>query len=676
MVRKIIVGVVVVLILAIAGAYVLIKTKGDVLLQKFSAYVEETTGAPLVLDGLPALTFFPQPGLNLGRASWGREDGDLSVRFERASVRVSAKALLTGRLDITDLEVDGLIVTARVPGDGSKPVPATASPAPAVPAGRAPAPDAARLEALLTRILTVAPDALTVRDGHVTLLRPDGASVEGEHVNLTVRNARPGADTGLTLKADVSGHRPDFSGTLDLAAEARLTDSTLSVSLRKAVFTPTAGLPVNAPLSLSGEGGYGLRNGTLTLNNANFSGPDFNLSASGDIAALPVLLRGSLPAAGPASLRFNAKGSPRAVLAALGVTPPGSDPAALSAVSLSGRLNLDQGILKLNELDGNLDGVTLGGVLECRLEPLALTGDLQAGDVRLDPYLTSSGQEDQASAQVRPQAAPPGGAAAGSDGHGVSPVWKTLPELHLNLRVHSLEAAGLRVEEIQTRLEGNNGDYTLNPLTCRAFGSPVTAALTASVRPNGATPAADVTANLSASQIDLKQLSAALFPAIPLEGVGTLNTTLACLTADPLPTLSGKGSLSAAPLTVDIDVLPPNAPVSAEAARNTRFDKAMLTFTADRGLVTITDCTLSAPKVNAAGKGVINLPARTLDLSGTVQLPGLAVLPVRLTGPLSAPTYSLNARTTFEAVDRTLKERGVDLEQEIQKGLGRLFRKK
>lgn len=127
---------------------------------------------------------------------------------------------------------------------------------------------------------------------------------------------------------------------------------------------------------------------------------------------------------------------------------------------------------------------------------------------------------------------------------------------------------------------------------------------------------------------------------------------------------------------MNIDVLPPNAPAAADVARHTRFDKAMLTFNAAKGIVTITDCTMSAAKISAAGKGVVDLPARTLDLSGTVQLPGLAVLPVRLTGPLSAPTYSLNARTTFEAVDRTLKEQGVDLGQEIQKGLGRLFRKK
>ena len=45
MVRKILLGIVALLILAGAGTYMLIKTKGDVLLQKFSAYVEETTVA-------------------------------------------------------------------------------------------------------------------------------------------------------------------------------------------------------------------------------------------------------------------------------------------------------------------------------------------------------------------------------------------------------------------------------------------------------------------------------------------------------------------------------------------------------------------------------------------------------------------------------------------------------
>lgn len=53
MVRKILLGIVALLILAGAGTYMLIKTKGDVLLQKFSAYVEETTGAPCSWTNCP-----------------------------------------------------------------------------------------------------------------------------------------------------------------------------------------------------------------------------------------------------------------------------------------------------------------------------------------------------------------------------------------------------------------------------------------------------------------------------------------------------------------------------------------------------------------------------------------------------------------------------------------------
>ena len=341
MVRKILLGIVALLILAGAGTYMLIKTKGDVLLQKFSAYVEETTGAPLLMDELPTLTFFPQPGLNLGRASWGREESALSVRFERASVRVSAKSLLRGKLDITDMEVDGLAVVSRSAAAKAAPAAAPASSAaPAPVSDKNEAKDAARLEAVLTRILTVAPNALTVRDGHVSLLRSDGASTEFSHVDLNLKNVRPGADTGLTLKADIRGLGPDFSGVLELTAGAALSDSNLTVSLRKAVFTPTAGLPFDTPLSLSGDGNYQLRNGSLTLRSLTLSGPDLHVTASGDAAALPALLRDPLHAAGPASLEFSAKGSPRAVLAALALPVPDSDPAALTAAALTGRLDM------------------------------------------------------------------------------------------------------------------------------------------------------------------------------------------------------------------------------------------------------------------------------------------------------------------------------------------------
>lgn len=673
MIRKILAGLAVLLILAMAGVSMLIKTKGDVLLQKFSAYVEETTGAPLAMDGLPSLTFFPQPGLDLGRSSWGRKDGDLFVRFERASVRVSAKSLLMGRLDITDMEVDGLELTSRSAAGTPESAAQAAGQAAPVKSGEEEAPwDSARLEEMLTRILNAVPGALTVRDGHVSLIRPNGARLEFSHVDLTLEGVRPGEDTSLRLEAAVTGSQPDFSGALELNAEAALSDSSLTLTLRKAVFTPKEGLPVKAPLSLNGEGSYTLHDGLLTLRALDFSGPDASLALSGRVADLPGLARDPLHAAGPVSLDFEVKGSPRAVLSALKQPLALSDPGALSKAGLSGHLDFAAGVLKLGSLDGRLDDISLNGEIETRLEPLALSGDLRFGDVRLAPYLDSSGE----AAKAEPRGgATRQGASAAKSGDSSGTDWQKSPELSLGLRVQSLELGNIRVEEIQTRLEGKNGIYTLNPLTCHAFGSPVTAAVEARLVTGGAA-AADMTLNLSAPQIDLRQLSAALFPKLPLEGMANLNSTLACRTSNPVPTLSGRGSLSASPATVRMDILPPNVPGAAAMDGITRFDSAMLTFQAAKGVVTLTECALNGPRIKAEAKGEINLPGSTLDISGTVQVPGLAVLPVRLTGPLSAPSYRLNARTTIEAVDRTLKERGTSLEKEIQKGLGRLLRKK
>ncbi|MCH5277554.1 MAG: hypothetical protein J1E80_06925 [Desulfovibrionaceae bacterium] len=679
MIRKILAGLAVLLILAMAGAYMLIKTKGDVLLQKFSAYVEETTGAPLVMEALPSLTFFPQPGLDLGRSSWGREDGELFVRFERASVRVSARSLLMGRLDISGMEVHGLDLTSRPAADAPEPDAARRAGSPDASAGGN-ALDAARLEEMLTRILNAAPNALTVRDGHVSLIRPDGARLEFSHADLTVDDVRPGSETSLKLKAAVNGTQPDFAGALELSAKATLAGSRLDLSLREAAFMPEKGLP--APLSLRGELEYRLRDGFLTARSVAFSGPDADMALSGSAADLPGLARDPLHAAGPLSLDFDIKGSPRAVLAALKLPVALPDSTALNRAELSGHMDFASGVLKLGALDGMLDAISLNGELETRLEPLALSGDLRLGDVRLAPYLNSSGSH--AKTGPKADAATRGNGPAVKSGASSGTDWQKSPELRLGLRVQSLELEGMRVEELQTRLEGQNGIYTLNPLTCRAFGSPVTAAVEARLGAGGAAPAANMTLNLSAPQIDLRQLSAALFPKLPLDGMGNLNASLACLSSNPVPTLSGKGSLSASPVTVRMNVLPPHAPGAAELDRITRFDKAMLTFAITKGVAAITECALNSPTINAEGRGEINLPANTLDVSGTVQVPGLAVLPVRLTGPLSAPAYRLDARTTLEAVDRTLKEKGVDLEQEIQKGLekeiqkglGRLFRGK
>ena len=87
-----------------------LKTQGDVILEKFSQLVEKNTGKPLHMEGLPEIGIFPGISLTLGPSTWGEKEDDISVSFSRASIRVSASALLAGRMELTSLEADDLKV--------------------------------------------------------------------------------------------------------------------------------------------------------------------------------------------------------------------------------------------------------------------------------------------------------------------------------------------------------------------------------------------------------------------------------------------------------------------------------------------------------------------------------------------------------------------------------------
>ena len=115
MFRKILLGLVLILVLAVAGGWMFLKTQGDVILQKFSQLVEKNTGKALHMESLPEINLFPSLSLTIGPSTWGEENDDISASFSRASIRLSASALLAGRMELTRLEADDLRVNCRFP---------------------------------------------------------------------------------------------------------------------------------------------------------------------------------------------------------------------------------------------------------------------------------------------------------------------------------------------------------------------------------------------------------------------------------------------------------------------------------------------------------------------------------------------------------------------------------
>ena len=92
MLRKILLALVVIVLVAGGGVFTLVATNSDIIIDKFNAYVENSTGAPLVTEKTPELTLFPNRGLELGASSWQSPDGTLRFSFSRENTPEEALA--------------------------------------------------------------------------------------------------------------------------------------------------------------------------------------------------------------------------------------------------------------------------------------------------------------------------------------------------------------------------------------------------------------------------------------------------------------------------------------------------------------------------------------------------------------------------------------------------------
>ena len=145
-----------------------------------------------------------------------------------------------------------------------------------------------------------------------------------------------------------------------------------------------------------------------------------------------------------------------------------------------------------------------------------------------------------------------------------------------------------------------------------------------------------------------------------ISGKGRVNARLGFNAADAAGTLKGQGSISASPLHLRLTDL---ASVTRDlkglitllggrtqgmekieklTSSGTDFEKVLVTFSSDKGVISVTDARCVSPELELSGKGTINLPKRTLDLAGSLRVAGAASLPVSVRGTLDKPSYHLD----------------------------------
>lgn len=640
MLRKILLSLLILIVLAFGGLFALLATNSDIIIDRFQTYVEHSTGAPLVSATRPVFTLLPNRGLELGASSWEKPDGTLSFSFSQASVHISSHALFAGRFSVKNFTVDDLNLTLKL----KKSLKEYLNSLSARMELRRELDDV--VESVL-RALHIAPDAITIARGSICLIEPDGNRITLAPFSLKASNVHPGETSDLRLSTCISGDSPAFRAELDLTFAAIFTKNDAAFSVKNALFKPVEGFAFSEDITFSGSMGYDYAKSTVSFTSLKFTGPAVSAEASGSVSSLAQLYLS--PKLGDATFKLDIKGDPRRLSTLLRTPLPFLDQTSFSDCALTTELLWKENRFELQNMQGRADSVTFGGSLSILPSPLTLKGSLRFSDVRLDSYRAES---------------------SGSPSEGLEQRdFSRWPKIDLHLSAEHLRWDRLHLENVQTRLTGHTGLYELNPFTATLTGSPVTASLKSVMLPTSPL-SARISMNISIPQARLEDISSLLLNQSMLEGAGAVNASLSLTTSRGLASLSGNGSISSSSLRTSFSVLPPSMPLANFISTSNSFDKLLLTFNAKEGLVDVSQFSLSAPRLSLSGAGSLDLPKKMLDASGTIRIAGSTVLPVRLSGDIRDPRYSLDMRSGKNkkaSVDIMLD---LDLPRQIDKIIG------
>lgn len=634
MIRKILLSLLLLIMLAGGGLFALLATNSDIIIDKFHSYVESSTGAPLVSQTRPEFTLLPNRGLELGASSWHKPDGSLSISFSRASVLISSHALFVGRFSIKNFTVEDLDLTMRL----EKPLREYVRTAAGKLGQRRDIDDLVRM---VLQALSIAPDTINIQRGRICLIEPSGNSIELAPVTLRASDVHPGSRTELRLKTGISGSEPLVRADAELACTALFSKRDANFTVEKAILTPLEGFPFSEDLSFSGAMGYSYDSSSFTFSSLAFSGPEISIKASGGIDSLSDFYRD--PRDGKVSAALELTSGPKELGRLLGFTQP------FSSFELKGDVNWQAGSLTLDAMQCKADDLSFSGRLRSTFLPFSLSGDLRFTELNLDSFK---------------------GRTASKKGAEMAPNdFSRWPKVSLNIGADSLRWDRLLLEKVEMRATGQNGTYELNPLTAELAGSPVTASLKAVMLPTSPL-SARIGLNFSVPQAELEDICELLLKRKLLQGKSAINASLSFTTSRGVPSLSGTGSITSSKVETDFDVLPSRAAFVSLINPVNSFDKLVIAFQAKEGRISIQDFALAAPRFSLSGKGMLDLPKKRIDAAGSMRIGGGTVLPVRLQGSVDKPKYSLDMRSNASSpasLDITLSG---DALKELDKMLG------
>lgn len=645
-------GIIVLIIAVLLGVWLLVhpnEYKG-----RITTAAKESTGRELVFKGDIKLSVFPWIALELGPASLGNPPGfgeEPFLAFNRAAVRVRLLPLLSKRLEMDKIELDGLDVRLRKNaqgvgnwenfGESQKPAAQSNTAQSGTFAGLA---------------------GIHVTNGRVSY---QGMVIEKFTLETGAFGGR--GVTPVSIAFDATRGVPGESATLKakfgVSADAAMKQIKLAaVNLSGLVTRSGAGRPaqweVSAPtieVDLTGQTvavpafSFNFLNARLTGKLQATKIIDA-LSATGQVALAPLNLREFAPGVGIE-------------------LPKTTDPKALAQLSAGSEFSYGASGVKFEQLQLTLDDTHLKGSAAMIGEPRAIKFALTVDQMNLDRYLNPD--KTPAPKKSGEPAAQPAAASK-------------LPEADGTLTVGSLHFSPLDFSNVRLTLASKDNVMHLFPAQAQIDGGSYSGNITLDRR----TPVLALTLDEHLSGVDMARLLAATSYKGKLSGHGNVNLKAAARGAEftaVLQSLNGhfdanlsEGAIEGVDLGYEIGLAQALVKHEAQPTRSnpprTNFDACKLSAEITAGVAKTSDLTLSTPVLRVTGQGSANLVNKAIDfqiLASVLKAPGAvaADIPLKITGTYVDPTV----RPDVEALAKgQLKQKLQDVLK--KNGLGGLFK--
>ncbi len=608
---------------------------------RIASAVQEATGRPVTLGDIK-LAVFPWVALQLGPASLGNPPGfgeEPFLSFNHVAVRVRLLPLLSDRLEVDRIELDGLDLRLRKNAQGVgnwENFGAVESSPPK--AAKNSGPRSLELAGIRITNGQVSFEDLVIEKITLDTGAFGGRGVTPISLAADLRPGTPGETLSVSAKFDLSA---DLKEKHFNFAEVRL-----SGLLARPGPEPPVHWEMTAPAM------------ELNLGAQTAVVPDFALSVAsarvtGRVQASKIIdepaLAGSVTLA-PLVLREFA---PRLGIALLKTR----DPRALGQLTASSDFNYGSRALKLTRMQAQLDDTHVKGNFALAGEPRAIKFDVNVDQIDLVRYLSPEQGATPA------MAASPKSAGAKAEAK--------LPEADGTLEVGSLKFSPLDFTAVRMTLNSKGNVLRLYPFQAQIDGGSYSGNVTADLR--GAVPIFSMDEHLSG--VDVARLLAESAYRGRLSGRGNVNLKASARggTLDPvLQTLNGHfdanlagGAIEGVDLGYEVGLAESlikhtTAPARSNPPR-TKFDAFKMSAEITNGIAATKDLMISSPVLRVSGQGSANLASKAIDyqmLASILKAPGstLADIPVNVGGTYLSPTI----RPDVQALAKT------ELKQKLQ----------